>query len=165
MKKEIILSTTELFLIGKKVKLSEQTNIKEVIKLLKKEDIDTKHIENKEKLHSLFFRENETMFLLDSPKAENVFNDSTLIEILETDFLNLIDYFVEDKENIKKTLKSKFLKIQKDNNIILYRKKKIKSVEFVKDESTIIISFKNTIFKVENAVKEDYLSIENQLLN
>lgn len=162
------MSTMELFLTGKKVKLSKNTNLDEVIKILKLNNIHTKYIENKEKLHSLFFLDSETMFLIETDKADKEFEYNHLKEILEKDFLHLLDYNVENKEGqetIKKTLKSKFLKIQKDNNIILYRKKNIKSVRFVKDESAIIILFKSAKVKLENVIEEDYFSIENQLLN
>lgn len=146
------MSTKELFLIGKKVKLSKSVNITEVIRLLKEISVHTKYIENKEKLHSLFFLENETMFLLESPKAESEFNDNMLTEISETDFLEWLGYKQEELEDAikekpikrKKKKKSKFLKIKQDNGKeFCFRKKHITMFYYNEIEQRINITLKN----------------------
>jgi hypothetical protein len=57
------------------------------------------------------------------------------------------------------------MQTKKDNNVIFYRKKKIKSVRFLKEKEQIIISLKAMDFSIENANEEDYKSIESQLTN
>lgn len=166
------MSTLDLFLNNKKVRLNSEVNLKKIIDILKINEIDTRHIEDKHKLHSLFFTEYDTWFLKEDVRADQLFKESFSEEITLNDFLNLIDYSDKD-ENIKeqnpnvkqKKLKSKYLKIQKDNNVIFYRKKKIKSVRFLKEKEQIIISLKAIDFSIENANEEDYKSIESQLTN
>ena len=89
------MSTTELFLINKKVKISKDTNLKEIVRLLKEDGIHTAYIENKEEVHSLFFTEYDTMFLLPGAKADAEFDASSLKEISEEAFLNLMCYKVK----------------------------------------------------------------------
>lgn len=166
------MSTLSLFLNNKKVRLNSEIDLTKIINILKINEIDTQHIEDKPKLHSLFFTENDTLFLKEDVRADQSFKESFSEEITLNDFLNLIDYsdkdenIEEQKPNVKqKNLKSKYLKIQKDNNVIFYRKKKIKSVRFLKEKEQIIISLKAIDFSIENANEEDYKSIESQLTN
>ena len=55
--------STSLFLLNRKVKLKDNVDFKQIVQKLKDENIDTKHIEDKEDLHSLFFTETDTWFL------------------------------------------------------------------------------------------------------
>lgn len=145
-------STTEFFLINKKVKISKDTNLKEIVRLLKEDGIHTAYIENKEEVHSLFFTEYDTMFLLPGTKADAEFDASSLKEISEEAFLNLMGYKVKietideyaecRKLPEHKKPKNKFITVLDKTGVEFNIRKKNVDIFYYK-ESKIHFYFKN----------------------
>lgn len=158
--------STSLFLLNKKVKLNDNINFKKIIEKLKNEKIDTKHIEDKENLHSLFFSETDTWFLKKDLRAEATFNENLSDEISLQDFLHLIGY--NEENNVEKEIlpkfkqKSKFVTLISNDIILSLVKKKINYIKYIIDNEELIIDYKKTTFKFVIS-KEKYDNFIKQL--
>jgi hypothetical protein len=159
------MSTLNLFLTGKKVKLSKDIDLKKIINLLKQNEIDTRHIEDKEKLHSLFFSENDTWFLKDDIRSESVYEDSVSEEITLDGFLNLIDFY-EENEIIEKDINCSSKSIKKSKYIIFkqgniskgFKRKHILEFKYIEETKILelIIKNKDGIFSILNFSEKDF---------
>lgn len=158
--------STSLFLLNRKVKLKDNVDFKQIVQKLKDENIDTKHIEDKEDLHSLFFTETDTWFLKKDLRAESTFNENPSAEISLQDFLHLIGYNEEkneEKEVIGKfKQKSKMVTLDLDNIILSLVKKKINYVKYIISSEELIIDYYKTTFKFDIS-KEKYDNFIKQL--
>ena len=158
--------STSLFLLNRKVKLKDNVYFKQIVQKLKDENIDTKHIEDKEDLHSLFFTETDTWFLKKDLRAESTFNENPSAEISLQDFLHLIGYNEEkneEKEVIGKfKQKSKMVTLDLDNIILSLVKKKINYVKYIISSEELIIDYYKTTFKFDIS-KEKYDNFIKQL--
>lgn len=161
-------SIFSLFLTGKKVKLNSDVDLKKVIQILKDDNIDIRQIEDKEKLHSLFFAEFDTHFLPDNIKSENVFDEHEFQEITLKEFLHLIDFNVTETEkdlelaDIIKERKSRFASIEVDGILLSLMKKKINSIKYIKETQEMCIDYKTTLYKFDVSF-EKYQNFMNQL--
>ena len=110
-------------LLNKKVKLSNNDDLPIIIEKLKELKIHTGYIEDKNFIHSLFFKENETLFILSSkPTAEAEFQDADFEEINLEVFMIIL--YCEDKGEDIKEVDSGEMKLSarisyKDNEIFL----------------------------------------------
>ena len=114
-------------LLNKKVKLGNNNDLPIIIEKLKELKIHTEYIEDKNFIHSLFFKENETLFILSAkPTAEAEFQDADFEEI-DLEVFMIILYCEdkgEDKCEDKKEVDSGKMKLSarisyKDNEIFL----------------------------------------------
>lgn len=158
--------STSLFLLNRKVKLKDNVDFKQIVQKLKDENIDTKHIEDKEDLHSLFFTETDTWFLKKDLRAESTFNENPSAEISLQDFLHLIEY--NEEKNVEKEIlpkfkqKSKFITLISNDIILSLVKKKINYIKYIIDNEVLIIDYKKTTFKFAIS-KEKYDNFIKQL--
>lgn len=158
--------STSLFLLNRKVKLKDNVDFKQIVQKLKDENIDTKHIEDKEDLHSLFFTETDTWFLKKDLRAEATFNENQSAEISLQDFLHLIEY--NEEKNVEKEIlpkfkqKSKFITLISNDIILSLVKKKINYIKYIIDNEVLIIDYKKTTFKFAIS-KEKYDNFIKQL--
>lgn len=158
--------STSLFLLNRKVKLKDNVDFKQIVQKLKDENIDTKHIEDKEDLHSLFFTETDTWFLKKDLRAEATFNENPSAEISLQDFLHLIEY--NEEKNVEKEIlpkfkqKSKFITLISNDIILSLVKKKINYIKYIIDNEVLIIDYKKTTFKFAIS-KEKYDNFIKQL--
>ena len=158
--------STSLFLLNRKVKLKDNVDFKQIVQKLKDENIDTKHIEDKEDLHSLFFTETDTWFLKKDLRAESTFNENPSAEISLQDFLHLIEY--NEEKNVEKEIlpkfkqKSKFITLISNDIILSLVKKKINYVKYIISSEELIIDYYKTTFKFDIS-KEKYDNFIKQL--
>lgn len=106
-------------LLNKKVKLSNNDDLPFIIEKLKELKIHTGYIEDKNSIHSLFFKENETLFILSTKSAaESEFQDADFEEINLEEFMTILN--CEDKKEIESGEKKLSVQISyKDNEVVL----------------------------------------------
>ena len=106
-------------LLNKKVKLSNNDDLPIIIEKLKELKIHTGYIEDKNFIHSLFFKENETLFILSvKPTAESEFQDADFEEINLEEFMTTLNG--EDKKEVEPVKMKLSARISyKDNEIFL----------------------------------------------
>lgn len=106
-------------LLNKKVKLSNNDDLPFIIEKLKELKIHTGYIEDKNSIHSLFFKENETLFILSAkPTAESEFQCADFEEINLEEFMTILN--CEDKKEVESEKKKLSVQITyKDNEIVL----------------------------------------------
>ena len=106
-------------LLNKKVKLGNNNDLPIIIEKLKELKIHTGYIEDKNFIHSLFFKENETLFILSvKPTAESEFQDADFEEINLEEFMTTLNG--EDKKEVEPVKMKLSARISyKDNEIFL----------------------------------------------
>ena len=110
-------------LLNKKVKLGNNDDLPIIIEKLKELKIHTGYIEDKNYIHSLFFKENETLFILSAkPTAEAEFQDADFEEINLEVFMIIL--YCEDNSEDNSEVDSGKMKLSarisyKDNEIFL----------------------------------------------
>lgn len=167
-----------LFLTGKKVKLDSDVDLKKVIQILRDDNIDVKQIQDKEKLHSLFFAEYDTHFLPDSVRSEKFFNEHEFQEITLKDFLHLIDYNKNDKSdkiikresntNIvkdKSVKKTKYIVFEQFNTSKGFKSKHILEFSYIKETKILELSIKNREgkYSILNFTEDDFQKFIKQI--
>ena len=106
-------------LLNKKVKLGNNDDLPIIIEKLKELKIHTGYIEDKNFIHSLFFKENETLFILSvKPTAESEFQDADFEEINLEEFMTILN--CEDIKEVDSGKMKLSARISyKDNEIFL----------------------------------------------
>lgn len=190
-------STKVKSIIGTKFLFDEDIiSYKDLVKLMEKTELfDTrfiqKPIKDESEVHSLYIKpEFEVAYLGKSPSADEYYKtagyscisyrETTLTDFLED--LDLLDYISGSKENeisqeelvenkklskSKKQKKSKFLCIPYEGDLLLYRKKNIKSVLYKNSEKILVIKtyIEDNDLNLENSTFADYEYIANQLID
>ena len=152
-------------LLNKKVKLSNNNNFSIIIEKLKELKIHTGYIEDKNFIHSLFFKENETLFILSAkPTAEAEFQDADFEEIDLEVFMIILycedksEAKSEDKKEDKKEVDSGKMKLSAQ---ISYKDNEI----FLKDLDIDYMYYNNNNYKLAIGYKDrkinfDFISLE-----
>ena len=157
-------------LLHKKVKLDNNIDLSIIIEKLNEFNIHTAYISNKTNIHSLFFKEYETLFILSNKSSADVeFKDADYEEMSFKNFTDILGINI-DKTPInecKCTSMSnkldKFIRIigNEDDDIIV-NVSKITYIKYKKE--TIIISMDNNEnITANNVNKEAYLKTLNFL--
>ena len=139
-------------LLNKKVKLGNNDDLPIIIEKLKELKIHTGYIEDKNYIHSLFFKENKTLFILSSkPTAESEFQDADFEEINLEVFMIIL--YCEDKGEDIKEVDSGKMKLSarisyKDNEI------------FLKDLDIDYMYYNNNNYKLTIGYKDREINFE-----
>ena len=144
-------------LLNKKVKLGNNDDLPIIIEKLKELKIHTGYIEDKNFIHSLFFKENETLFILSAkPTAEAEFQDADFEEINLEVFMIIL--YCEDNSEDNSEVDSGKMKLSakisyKDNEI------------FLKDLDIDYMYYNNNNYKLVIGYKDreinfDFISLE-----
>jgi hypothetical protein len=146
-------------LIGKKVKIQKDFEFTRILAALQNLNIDTKLISDKFELHSLFFKENETLFLLNKSISDAEFENADFEEINFEDFLKMID--IQNKESgISKYNSDDFIHIKYNSENFLFNKKEISYLHYKEKEKILTINLCNKDnIRLTSISEEDYLNI------
>ena len=145
-------------LIGKKVKIQKDFDFTRILAALQNLNIDTKLISDKFELHSLFFKENETLFLLNKSISDAEFENADFKEINFEYFLEMID--IQNKEpGISKYNSDYFIHIKYNSENFLFNKKEISYLHYKEKEKILTIYLCNKDNIRLTISEEDYLNI------
>lgn len=145
-------------LIGKKVKIQKDFDFTRILAALQNLNIDTKLISDKFELHSLFFKENETLFLLNKSISDAEFENADFKEINFEYFLEMID--IQNKEpGISKYNSDDFIHIKYNSENFLFNKKEISYLHYKEKEKILTIYLCNKDNIRLTISEEDYLNI------
>ena len=135
-------------LLNKKVKLGNNNDLPIIIEKLKELKIHTGYIEDKNFIHSLFFKENETLFILSvKPTADSEFQDADFEEINLEEFMTTLNG--EDKKEVEPVKMKLSARISyKDNEI------------FLKDLDIDYMYYNNNNYKLTIGYKDREINFE-----
>ena len=148
-------------LIGKKVKIQKDFDFTEILASLQNLNIDTKLISDKFELHSLFFKENETLFLLNKSISDAEFENADFEEIDFEYFLEIIGInHKEEINSIEKYNSDEFVHIKYNSENFLFNKRKILYLHYKEKDKNLFINLCNNDSIILNPItEEDYLNI------
>ena len=148
-------------LIGKKVKIQKDYDFTRILAALQNLNIDTKLISDKSEVHSLFFKENETLFLLNKSISDAEFENADFEEISFEDFLNILDIKNKDDSKLSEKYNSDdFIHIKYNSENFLFNKKEISYLHYKEKDKNLIINLcNNDNFLLTGISEEDYLTI------
>lgn len=140
-------------LLNKKVKLGNNNNFSIIIEKLKELKIHTGYIEDKNFIHSLFFKENETLFILSvKPTAESEFQDADYEEINLEEFMTILNCEdIKEVDSVKMKLSTRIS--YKDNEIFL-KDLDIDYMYYNNNNCKLVIGYK------DRKINFDFISLE-----
>ncbi len=140
-------------LLNKKVKLSNNNDLPIIIEKLKELKIHTGYIEDKNFIHSLFFKENETLFILSvKPTAESEFQDADFEEINLEEFMTTLNG--EDKKEVDSGKMKLSARISYKNNEIFLKDLDIDYMYYNNNNYKLVIGYK------DREINFDFISLE-----
>ncbi len=140
-------------LLNKKVKLGNNDDLPIIIEKLKELKIHTGYIEDKNFIHSLFFKENETLFILSAkPTAESEFQDADFEEINLEVFMTILN--CEDKKEVDSEKMKLSARISYKDNEIFLKDLDIDYMYYNNNNYKLIIDYK------DREINFDFISLE-----
>lgn len=148
-------------LIGKKVKIQKDFEFLRILTALKNLNVHTALISDKSEVHSLFFKENETLFLLNKSISDAEFENADFEEISFEDFLNILDIKNKDDSKLSEKYNSNnYVHIKFNSENFLFNKKEISYLHYKEKDKNLIINLCNNNNIVLTGIsEEDYLTI------
>ena len=140
-------------LLNKKVKLGNNNDLPIIIEKLKELKIHTDYIEDKNFIHSLFFKENETLFILSAkPTAEAEFQDADYEEINLEEFMTILNG--EDKKEVDSEKMKLSARISYKDNEIFLKDLDIDYMYYNNNNYKLVIGYK------DRKINFDFISLE-----
>ena len=140
-------------LLNKKVKLGNNNDLPIIIEKLKELKIHTDYIEDKNFIHSLFFKENETLFILSAkPTAEAEFQDADYEEINLEEFMTILNG--EDKKEVDSGKMKLSARISYKDNEIFLKDLDIDYMYYNNNNYKLVIGYK------DRKINFDFISLE-----
>ena len=150
-------------LLNKNVKLSNNDDLPIIIEKLKELKIHTGYIEDKNFIHSLFFKENETLFILSAkPTAESEFQDADFEEINLEEFMTTLNG--EDKKEVEPVKMKLSARISYKDNEIFLKDLDIDYMYYNNNNYKLVIGYKDREINFEFVSLEFYEHIRKTLV-